>query len=118
MPAHRAQADGAEHRNLGGFLPLREAGVDFFAGGFLARPELVNQRANQPDMALVQQILQLICHEEFSFAQVARLLEQDAWLPGLLLTYVNAPGFDHAAPITSVPAPSPIWGSRRSASSC
>ena len=54
-------------------------------------------------MALVQQILQLICHEEFSFAQVARLLEQDAWLPGLLLTYVNAPGFDHAAPITSVP---------------
>ncbi|ENO3978341.1 EAL and HDOD domain-containing protein [Aeromonas veronii] len=85
------------------FLPLREAGVDFFAGGFLARPELVNQRANQPDMALVQQILQLICHEEFSFAQVARLLEQDAWLPGLLLTYVNAPGFDHAAPITSVP---------------
>ncbi len=28
------------------FLPLRAAGVDFFAGGFLARPELVNQRAN------------------------------------------------------------------------
>ncbi len=85
------------------FLPLREAGVDFFAGGFLARPELVNQRSNQPDMALVQQILQLICHEEFSFAQVARLLEQDASLPGQLLTYVNAPGFDHASPITSVP---------------
>ncbi|WP_421210728.1 EAL and HDOD domain-containing protein [Aeromonas enteropelogenes] len=84
------------------FLPLREAGVDFFAGGFLARPELVNQRATQPDMALVQQILQLICHEEFSFNQVAKLLEQDAYLPGQLLTYVNAPGFDHASPITSV----------------
>ena len=87
----------------GDFLPLKEAGVDFFAGGFLARPELVNQRAAQPDMKLVQEILQVICHEEFSFARVASLLEQDAWLPGQLLTYVNAPGFDHVSSITSVP---------------
>ncbi|CAM3888180.1 HDOD domain-containing protein [Aeromonas sp. MR19] len=86
----------------GDFLPLKEAGVDFFAGGFLARPELVNQRAAQPDMKLVQEILQIICHEEFSFARVASLLEQDAWLPGQLMTYVNAPGFDHASPIVSV----------------
>jgi len=97
---HKRMALGIE--TWADFIPLREAGIDFFAGGFLARPELVNQRVNQPDMALVQQILQLICHEEFSFAQVARLLEQDALLPGQLLTYVNAPGFDHASPITSV----------------
>ena len=102
----------------GDFLPLKEAGVDFFAGGFLARPELVNQRAAQPDMKLVQEILQLICREEFSFARVATLLEQDAWLPGQLLSYVNAPGFDHASPIVSVTRALSYLGSRRSASLC
>ena len=86
----------------GDFLPLKEAGVDFFAGGFLARPELVNQRAAQPDMKLVQEILQL--------SLPRGVLLRPGGLPcwsrmpgcGAVAELCQRPRFDHASPIVSV----------------
>ena len=84
------------------FIPLRDAGVDFFAGAFLDRPMLIHRREDEPDQHVVQEILQLICLEGFSFPKVATLLEKDTFLPGQLLGYVNSSGFEHVTPITSI----------------